>query len=447
MNQDQAGWAMMLRRHIAKPGWPRPVMLMAIVLVVLAGGVSLWRKVTHPKAAASVAEQSMVIQPQPFVSTISVTGTVAPGDNADVTAPFDGVVTQVGFDYGAPVTQGQVLVTLDVSDLRRRRNEAMSAFLKASQAAADIASWGTGPEVSRARRAADSAAFDLKDTQRKVEETKGLLDRGLVARSEYEGVLQQQRSQQGALASAQQDLNTALARGQGANRTVAAIDLENAKGRLAELDAQLAGAVVRAPVAGVIVRPPADRAQTQSAIHVGLPLTRGQLVGTIARSGGLAVLFHLGEIDANRVRIGQAVSVTGPGFGALALKGHVVSVAGEASPPSASSGPLTSFDAVARLDGLTPDQAAAVRIGMTANVAIEVYRNPSALVAPPASVRGAAPAATVLVRDAKSGQSHAVPVQIGKVGPDGVEILSGLKAGDVVVWTPPVTAGADGAAG
>ncbi len=422
---------------------PRAVMLAVGVSAValLAGGFAL----VHPGARKSDGGlQTLVIQPRRFVSTISVAGTIVPGDNVVVTAPFDGVATRVGFDYGAPVAQGQVLVELDTAEIRQRRNEAEASFLKASQNAADMAAWDSGPEVSRARRARAAADFDLRDTQRKVEETRALLDRGLVARNESDSLAQQLRNQQMALAAADQDLATALERGKGANRLVATLELENARARLAELDAQLAGAVVRSPATGVIVNPPADRADTPVTLHPGLRLTKGQLIGAIARSGGLAVSFRLGETDANRIRPGQEVSVTGPGFGAFTAHGRVTSVGAEALPLAAAGGPMASFAAIARLDPLTPAQAQAIRIGMTANLAIAVYTNPAALVAPPAAIQGAAPAATLSVKDSKGGV-RAVPIQLGQSAPDGIEVLSGLKPGDVVVWTSPTPAGEPGA--
>lgn len=381
------------------------------------------------------AEQTAVVAVRPFVSTIAVAGSIAAGDSVDLTAPFDGVVRRVAFRYGEPVGEGQILAEFDPAEMIRRRNEAEAAVLKASQTAADYAAWSTGPEVSRARRAAEGAASDLRDTGRRLEETRALLDRGLVPRSEFDALVSQERAQRLTLAAAEQDLTVATRRGEGADRRVAALELQNARTRLAEIDAQLAGAVLRAPVAGVIVRPPADKADAGAAIHPGLPMTRGQLVGAIARPGGLAVSFRLGEGDANRVRAGQPVTVTGPGFPGLSVTGRIASVAGEASPPSA--GATASFVAVARLDPLSPERAAVLRIGMTANVVIETYRNPRALILPPDAVQGAAPMTMVRVRDPASGRDRVTSVRLGQVAPDGVEILSGLKPGETVVWTPP----------
>jgi HlyD family secretion protein len=379
----------------------------------------------------------VVVQPRPFTSTISVVGAIAPGDTVELTAPLDGVVKQVGFTYGAPVRQRQLLVEFDTTEARQRRNEAETVFLKASQAASDMATWTSGPDASRARRAQASASSELQDTQRKALETKALLDRGLVARGEYESLVQQQRNQEMAVAAAEQDLTTTLQRGRGSNRQVAMIELQNAHARLAELDAQLAGAVVRAPADGVIVRPQVDKGDADGKVHAGLAMRQGQLIGEIVRAGGLAVAFRLGEADADRVSPGQAVTVTGPGFGGDILHGHVVSVGGEALPGAATSGPMAAFAATARLDEISPAQAVAVRIGMTANVIIDVYRTGSALVVPPAAVQGTAPAASIMVRDARTGRVRPVTVRLGQVAPDGVEVMSGLKAGDLVVWSPP----------
>ncbi|MGI8839556.1 MAG: efflux RND transporter periplasmic adaptor subunit [Caulobacteraceae bacterium] len=421
----------------------RAALIVAGLVALIAVGIVAARREAASHAAAA-GEQSAVIQPGPFASTLGLQGVITPGVVADVTAPFDGRVSRVNFEYGGLVGQGQALVELDTADLDQRRGEADAEYLRASQAATDMASWSSGQEASQAKRAEAAAAFDLADTRRKMVETKALLDRGLVAREEYEGLVQQQHGQEAALAGDRQDLAEVLKRGGGANRRVVEIGLAGARARLADLDAQRAGATVRAPVAGVIVHPPNDKLEAAGpSLHPGLALTKGQLIGVIARPGGLGVAFQLSEADANRVRAGQRVTVSGPGFGGFSLAGSVTSVAREATPASAGSGTAVSFAASARLDDLTPAQAGVIRIGMTAAVTVDLYRNLAALVAPPAAIQGEAPDTFVMVKDRRSGPPRRVAVRIGQVAPAGVEVLSGLKAGDVVVWSAKASAGAD----
>lgn len=415
----------------------------AAALALVCGMLALWWGLSGPGGAPGPAvpiEKSQVVKREPFTSTLNVTGTIGPGNGIDITAPFDGVIKSIDFAYGDLVNQGQTLVELDLSELEQSRNEAESAYLKAAQASDDMASWASGPEVSRARRAAAMAMFQLGDTENKLRETKALLDRGLVSRSEYDGMVQQQRSQKATLDAAQEDLGTTLRRGLGPNRRLAELDLKNAQLRLAKLSAQFGGAVLRAPDDGIVVRPPPGQGNGAGAeaLHVGSRVTKGQLIGTIARAGGLGVSFRLDEADINRIKVGMPVTVTGPGFADISLAGQIASVAGEASKDSAGGTGKASFTATARLDALTRDQAARVKIGMTAMVVVIAYSNPSAIVVPPEAVQGAAPAATVLVRDPRTGSTRPVTVQVGQVNPDGVEILSGLKSGDILVWMPPL---------
>ena len=415
----------------------RAVALTVVLLLALLA----WR-VTRPAPAApsSAAEQSVVVKAAPFVSTLGVAGVIVPGDSLDIVAPFDGVVQLVGFDYGRAVTAGQVLLTLDPADLQQQLNNAEAASLKATQGRDELAGWASGPEVSRSRRGAASARADLDDARLKIDETKGLLDRGLVARAEYDALVQQQRRLEMAVRAADEDLAASLARGGGVDRRMSNLALSNADAQLARLRSQRQAAVVRAPEAGIMVRPPTEKGQAAAAPHAGGHLARGQLIGTLSRSGSLAVTFRLSETDANRVREGQTVSVTGAGFPDVVLAGHVTSVAGEAESGGATTGGLAAFAATALLTAPSIEKAAAVRIGMSANVVIDLYANPSALTVPPAAIEGAGAAASVIVRDARDGRTRRVAVRLGAVTPDAVEILSGLKSGDRVIWSTPAPA-------
>lgn len=408
--------------------------------VLLVAGAVLWFALgQRGDAGVATGEQSVVVSPRPFSNTLTLVGTITPGEQTQLTAPFDGVVTSVEFDYGARIEQGQTLIALDVTELTQARNEAETAYLKAAQMAGEIADWPNGAEVSRARRGRDAAAADLRNTERQVEDTRRLLDRGLVSRNEYQGLVQQRANQQRSMASAEDDLSAALRRGQGPNRRIAALDLETTRARLIDLDGRLARAVITAPESGVMVRPVATDTDTATGVQVGQTLARGQLIGSIARSGDLAVTFRLDEADANRVRPGQPVRVTGPGFEGLTLTGAITDVAGEATASGSGASSKAIFDATARLNPLTADNATAVRIGMSANVTITLYETVSALVVPPQAVQGGPVEGSVTVRDPRTKVSRKVAVRLGRVAPDGVEILSGLKAGDEVIWTVPTS--------
>lgn len=70
---------------------------------------------------------------------------------------------------------------------------------------------------------------------------------------------------------------------------------------------------------------------------------------------------------------------------------------------------------------------------MSANLSIATYSNPTAMTLPPSAIRNGPHGDYVLVRDAVSGETSQRPVTVGRPFEDGVEIVQGLKAGEVVV--------------
>lgn len=419
-----------LERLRAWAGRHRRVVLIGLAAALI-GGVLLSRPGHRPETGAL---QSLVVQPRPFTATVGVVGVIKADQPLDVVAPFDGAVAEVGFTYGDPVAAGQILVRMDDFEIIQRVREARTAFLKAQEAAGEMAVWGSSPEVSRARRAKQSADLELAETRRKLDETKGLLDRGLVPRSEYDGLMQQLRSQQISAAAAQEDLVGAVKRGQGPNREIASLDLASSRARLADLQSQLEAAVLGSPAAGVMIRPPATTAG-DTEVHVGQRLSRGQLIGSIARRDSLVVEFALNEADAGRVKVGQSASASGGGLGDRQLSGKVVSVAGEAKPSATGSGSSTVLARVRLTD--IPTDAAGIRIGATANVSIKVREVRRAIVVPSQAVLGAPPIGQVRVKDPKTGKSSPRQVMIGETSPEGAEVLLGLQAGQTIVWPTP----------
>ena len=418
---------------------PRRTLWFGLVALLVAALGWWWTSARADKADVP-AEHSLIVQRQPFVATLAFTGKVTPGEAVSITAPFDGAVRRIDFAYGARVAAGDTLLVLDTQEIAATRNQAEAAFLKAHQPADDIANWSHGPEVAAARRRVRLASLELARLEREARESRRLLDKGLIARNEHEGIEQQLVAQRMTAAAASDELADTLARGSPAAARIAGLELDNAQAALRRSEAEIGQAVIRAPASGVLVAPPTLGAKlVEGPLHPGTRVTRGQLIGTVARDGGLSVTFEVDEADVNTLAVGQPVIVTGAGFAGLALNGKVAAIA---APTEATTGP-TRFLASARLDPLPVDQAARVRIGMSAAVAVITYQAPAAIVVPPEALTGAAPLARVKVRS--GGRVIERQVAVGRVTPAGVEIRSGLRPGETVVWADPAASPQQGA--
>lgn len=419
----------------------KPVLSAACALTVVGLVALTWLRDTDepepgrplpPSAAAG--ERAITVAPVATASVVTLVGTVGPGRTVAAVAPFDGVIRERRAQLGAPVEAGEVLVVMDAGEIEIRLREAQAAFLKSAMAITLLDRWTESPDVVRARRTQEAAEASLLLNERQVAETKRLLDRGIVSRNEYDGLVQQRDIQRNTAASARLDLQAALDRGSADNRRLAELELQNAKARLADLQAQADGSIVRAPVAGIVARPPASGLSGAAPviIEAGARLTRGQPLFSIADTATLVVTGRVDEIDVNRIRIGQPVSIGGDAFPGDPIPGRIVAISAEADTGPAG-GRIPTFEVRAAFSGRIGAQSGPIRIGMSARMRIETAVNPRAIVVPIEAVREPETRPSVQVRDPRSGETLTRSVVLGPTHAQGVEILSGLQPGDIVI--------------
>jgi HlyD family secretion protein len=372
------------------------------------------------------------VQSAPTTRQLTIQGIVSAGRAIPVLMPFDGIVRDMKVQFGDRVNSGDVLLVLDSSEIETRLREARSGLLKAAMTLDALDHWETGPEVMRAKRALEDAEASFAKLERQVSETKSLLDRGIVARNEYETLVQQRDSQKLALAGAKQDVAVALRQGSPEGRQVAELDLENAKAKLMEAQRQFDGATVRAPASGIVLRPPLPTTATPASALVdsGSHVQRGQTPFMIADLASLVVSGKVDEIDINHIRIGQAVSITSDAFPELSLSGRIISGSAEADQDASAHVPT--FNVRAAISQLSDDARGTIRIGMSARMTIDLAERPAAIVVPINSIELRASRATVRVVDQQSSTAHEQQVTLGATTPEGIEITSGLTNGDVL---------------
>lgn len=377
---------------------------------------------------------TMTATAQPVSARIAVVGVLEPGATVSMVAPFDGTVGERLFRYGGGVTRGDVLLRMNRGEVETRLREARAAEIRARQRVDELRSWATGFEVARARRQLAGAELETTNLRARVGQSAMLLGRGIIPAEEHRNLLQQQRNQELQLQAAQQDLAATLERGSELHLRTAELELANAETRLREIENDLSKSEVKAEVSGVVLMP-ADTgagAQRRETMEAGTRVSRGQAMFNIGDLAGFLVRGQVDEIDVNQVRPGQAVTVTGDAFGGEVLTGRVASVAAQASSEQGGMGRgMPNFAVSIAITDLTDAQRARLAVGMSASLAIITHQRDDAVVLPPNAVRDEGGARVVRVRE--GGRIVSRPVELGISTPDGVEIRTGISAGDVVV--------------
>jgi HlyD family secretion protein len=425
------------RREDAVPR-ARKVIIAGCVLgaILLAAG---WHWLPRPGSPSSsdrgtspAAAKTFRVKPGLSMSQLSIRGIVGAGRAVPVPIPFDGVIREMKAQFGNRVGAGDILIVMDSDEIEIKLREARSGLLKAAIALDAMNHWETGPEVSRAKRALEGAQTTLLKLERQAGDTKVLLDRGIVSRNEYESLVQQRDAQKLTVTGAQQDLADALKRGSADGRQLAELDLENAKAKLAETQRQFDGATIRAPTSGILLRPPLANATTAAPTLVdnGTHVQRGQTALMIADLANLIVSSKVDEVDINRIRIGQGVSITSDAFPELSLSGRIVGGSAEADQDSSTRVPMFNVRAIIAEPGDAAQNV--IRIGMSARMTINVDAKQDTIIVPIAAVQRGASGPMVRVIDAQTETQQDRYVTLGATTPSGIEILSGVESGDVL---------------
>lgn len=118
VDRERDGTMNLIRRQFA--------ILLVIALGILVTGCSGANDYINVETAKAVTKQ--------LEATISITGALVPSEVADISAPFMGKVAEVTNKQGDSVSEGQVLLKLDDSQLRVQLQQAQSSYQSAQNA-------------------------------------------------------------------------------------------------------------------------------------------------------------------------------------------------------------------------------------------------------------------------------------------------------------------------
>ncbi|HRY29099.1 MAG TPA: efflux RND transporter periplasmic adaptor subunit [Elusimicrobiota bacterium] len=159
-------------------------------------------------------------------------------------------------------------------------------------------------------------------------------------------------------------------------------------------------------------------------VVVGQTVTAGTILYAI--SDKLIVLTHVDEVDIGRVRTGMPARITLDAFPGRSVDGKVFNILYEGKNVSN----VITYDVKVAPDAVPPF----FRSQMTANVKLIISQKENAVLLPADAVREAPDGGRyVLAPSAGGGRPEQRPVEVGAESGADVEIVSGLKPGDVVL--------------
>jgi len=362
----------------------------------LAGCSESPREVASSKTPP-VAVSVVPVAEQQWPSIYEATGTVRARTSAVIAAKLLGYVREVKVQAGDRVREGQLLVTLDARDLDVNASKAEAAL---DEVRSSI------PEADNAVAGA-KASLDLAQTT--FNRMQELWNKKSISNQEFDESSAKLKSAQAAY--------------------------EMARGRRAQLDAQGARvqqdirsteiarsyAEITAPFAGVVIA---------KSVDPGAMAVPGAPLLTIEREGAYRLEASVEESRVAAIRVGQSVSVMLDGLDRT-LDARVSEI-------------IPAVDAASRSYTVKIDLPSlpALRSGAFGRASFSLGSR-SPLTIPVGAVTARGQLQSVVV--AENGIAHTRLITSGQQSKDQVEVLSGLTAGEMVIF--PVPSGlSDGAA-
>jgi HlyD family secretion protein len=376
----------------------------------------------------------------PIDREIAVNGSITEWDPISVGSQVSGLeIKSVLVEEGSVVKKGQLLATLDSSVLvpqleseKARYEAAVAAAKKAVQPNRQEDINGLAAAVAQAeanvadqQAAVVQAQANLKDASRNVERYQFLRKEGAVSAQEmdtrqtsasvYDAIVHSAEQKFAAakfiLKQAKEKLSMAQTGGRREDIQVANASVNESRGNIRRLEAQIQQTYIRAPVDGLI---------THRDIHIGDIAMAGKTMFSMARDDRLELRAQVAESDLPVVQPGESVNIHCAVTGTTEIHGTVR----EISPAVDSSTRL----ATARIDvpakcGMKPGVYAEGRVAVGKTAVLTVPSRAVIAQDERSFVYVVTPAKTVVARTVTTGARSG----------DLMEIKSGLSPDDVVV--------------
>lgn len=352
-------------------------------------------------------------------------------DKVTLSAPFDGSISQVNAEAGSRVRGGDVIFTMNSTQIDMRIRTALSDLLKARKDLSRLELWNKTPEIARLRRQVSSAAALLKNSEVNLSETRALYEKGIVARNEVDAIRLQVQTQSEELQNARDDLTFAQSEADSDNRKIAQMALANAQAQYDTLTAMARHTQIRAPFDGLLVAatvPGASKAQNP---QPGQQVQQGTPIYSITGLTRFQVKARIQESDVRFLKEGMDVIIRSEGLPGESLKGRLTLINVQ-NVDNGDVGGGAEYDVTVSLLPSTANLSN-LRLGMSAALEIVTYANPYGLAIPPQAIQTDTEGKSYVNyrRDANA-MPEQVFIKTGRSVASGIEV-SNLDPGEVML--------------
>jgi HlyD family secretion protein len=251
---------------------------------------------------------------------LAASGTVE-ATEAELGFQSSGRIETIRVHEGDRVHAGDTLALLERSELFARRAQAVAQISAARAALAELQAGSRSEERVQAQQALQAATDRLADAQRDLDRTRRLFEAGALSQEAYDKARLQLDVLRTTKSQAEQQLQMVQTGPRPERIDAQRAVVAQAEAALAQLDATLANAVIRAPFDGIV---------TVKGREMGETVPAGAPVVTIMDLSDRWVRIYIPEDQVGAVRVGQAAEISADTYPGKRYAGQVSFVASQA---------------------------------------------------------------------------------------------------------------------
>lgn len=358
------------------------------------------------KSGHHETKKVFIVHPAQFHDELSFPGIVQPINENVIASPVDGVLTKIHHPFGQKVKEGEVIFTIYSSSLQKQYNDALTEYLKAKD--------------------------NFTITKTKFMGTEDLWNAGIIAKNNYLSEKSNLNTAHVAFMQTWRTLSSLLEQtGDPNTEKLSKLNLAEFEKVQEALGSQHNQIQLRAPISGVILYAhPSSGDAKATRLAVGNNIKSGEVLASVGDLSGVRIEIDIPEVDIGKVHPNLPAIVNGVAFNHQQLQGKLKSITSQAT--LSNNGTLPSFQAVVVVNSLNEKQQSWIKIGMSANVEININGTTQFMI-PIDAVQLVNGQSIVNIRT-PDGKITQRTIKTGSAKTSMVSVIHGLNNGDVLIY-------------
>jgi HlyD family secretion protein len=349
----------------------------------------------------------------PIAEHITADAVLAPLAQAAVAPKISAPVRRFYVERGSKVKEGQLLVTLENSDLAAAALDNKGTYMAAEAAYATATKAQVPEDTQKAEADVAQTKANLDLNLSIVNGRKKLFAEGAIPGRDLD-------TAQAALVQAQAAYNAAAKHLESMRNVSREAALKSAQGQLTSAEGKYNGAA--AQVSYSEIRSPINGVVTERPLFAGETAAAGAPVVTVMDTSSLLAKAHIAQSLAQRMKLGEEASVRVPGV-AEPVPAKIALISPALDPGS------TTVEVWLKIE----NKGGALKVGTPVKVSITGRTEAQALKIPSSSILTAQDGGKSVMVVGSDGAAHRKAVTLGLVDADDVQVTGGLAPGDQVI--------------